>query len=109
LRKGSQYSIPLNSLYEKTGALSFKNILLLAGFEDRYNLRSAPLYWDLRHQTDGDQLQLVESRESLAISGIHGREFSRKSKKTQKMLPESVRIRDWSSPAPFKDLWYCVF
>jgi len=62
--------------------------------EGPLRLRSVPLQWDLRRKTGGDQFQLVESRVSLAISGMHEREFSKKSKKMQKMLPVLVRIRD---------------
>ena len=68
-----------------------RSILLVAGFQDRFRLRSVPLYWDLRRKTGGDQFQLVESRVSLAISGIHGRDFNRKSKRMQKILPEMER------------------
>ena len=46
------------------------------------------MYWDLRRKTGGDQFQLVESRVSLAVSGMHEREVSRKSRKRQKMLAE---------------------
>ena len=82
---GTIFNTPELTLRKK-GALSFRNILLLAGFEDRFRLRSVPLYWDLRRKTGGDQFQLVESRVSLAISGIHEREFNRNGKRMQKML-----------------------